>query len=353
MAKQATRTSILTDQKYLGKEPEFGSEELSMPELIRAYNWYNYFLVSDDSKKYIADFCAAKGVKINISKHNVNTYGWLARIVSRGAKVDSNTTQKFEQYIEGLRAKKNDKIEVKEESVIETKSTNRMELWAPDFEEALDNFKSPFSAYNYLTSRNVPQIYAKQLAEYYEAIRNEVQSAYNKEDEDLVFAYKVHTRTELKSLLTFLNNLVSDCEKYLGNVKKERKPRKVKVKSAESLLKHMKYQKSDATLKIVSEDPTKIIGASSLYVINTKYKILTVFHAKDENGLGVNRTAITNYDETKSMSKRIGRKVNDVIEAINKGTKRSRVKIMSDIKTDAIKLSERINENTIIMKVEK
>lgn len=353
MAKQATRTSILTDMKYLGKEPEFSEIDLTMSDIIRSYNWYNYFKEFDDSKKYIADYCAAKGMKISISRHNVSSYGWLARMITRGARVDDSSKKKLEDYINGLKSQKTDTVQDTQPVEVEVKNTNRLELWMPDFEEALDNFKSPFNAYNYLTARNVPQMYAKQLMEHYTEVRNEVHAAYNKEDEDLVFAYKIHTRAELKAMLTFLNNLVSDCEKYLGNVKKDRKPRKKKTKSVDSLLKYVKYQKTDDDLKIASEDPSKIIGASTLYVINTRYKTLTMFVAKDDNGLTMNRTAVANYDETKSVTKRIGRKISAVIDSINNGTKRSRAKILTDIKSDPIKLAERINENCILMKTEK
>lgn len=352
MAK-ATRSSILTDQKYLGNEPVFDDNQLSTVGLIKTYNWYNYFKATEDAKKYLTDYCTSKKIKINISKHTDNTYGWLARMVSRGAILDELTSTKLDNYIQNIKRVKGDASSIQVEDRRVERVVNRLDEWIPDFEDAIDNFKSPFSAYNYLTTRNVPQVYAKQIQEKYIPVRDEVKSAYDKTDSDLIEAYKIHSRPELKAMLTLLNNIVSDCDIYLNNVKKERRPRKPRVKSVETILKHFKYQKTDDMLKISSEDPAKIIGASSLYVINTKYKTLTAFHAKESEGLTVNRTAIANYDETKSSTKRVGRRFDDVINAINTGTKRSRVKIMDSIKTDAIKLAERLNENCIIMRVDK
>lgn len=350
MAK-ATKTSILTDQKYLGKEPEFDENELSKVQLINTYNWYNYFKDTDAAKSYITDWCNSKKIKINISMHNNNTFGWLARMLARGAVVDEATKIRFDEYIETLR--KPAKVISITEPEVEVRQVNRMDAWMPDFEEAVDNFKSPFSCYNYLVSRNVPQVYVKQIAEYYEAIYDEVYAAYNKKDKELADAYKHHSRTDLKALMMMLKKIVDDCGSLLDNVKKERKPRKKREKSADALLKYFKYCKHDSALKISSEAPEKIIGASSIYVFNVKYKTLAVIHAADEKGLTINRTAIDNFDEKTSMIKRVGRKVDEVITAVNTGTKRSRLRIMDSIKTDPINFTNRLNENSLILKVDK
>src|SRR5690606_30992533 len=150
-----------------------------------------------------------------------------------------------------------------------------------------------------------------------------------------------------------VKGIVDDCDKFLSNVKKERKPRKKREKSVDSLLKHFKYQQNDTALKLTSEDPAKIIGSTSIYVLNTKYKTLTVFHAKNGETLSINRTAIANYDEKTSRTKRAGRALNKVIDAINNGTKKSRIKVIDTIKTDDAKFTDRLNDSCIILKVDK
>lgn len=353
MAK-VTRSSILTDMKHLGKEPEFDSKELSMVELIRVYNWYNYFKVADDSKRYLEEYCKPKKIKLDWAKHDSPTYGWLARIIDRGAVLDSGTLDKFNRYISKISTdkvlKELIKVESKPPQVVSIHS--RLDNWVPEIEEAIDNFTKPFNAYQFIVNANIPQMYVKMIQDRYQLELDEIKAAYGKKDPELNESYRIYNRTELKALMNRLNSIVEDCDKFLNNAKKERRPRKARTRSVESILKHFKYQTTDDELKISSDDPSKIIGAASLYVINTKNKLLTVFHAK-EGGLNINRTAITNYDEKTSVTKRVGRNINKIIDSINNGTKRSRVKIIDQIKTNPMKLAERLNENSIIMKVEK
>jgi len=340
--------------KYLGREPEFSSDTvLGWTDLARNYNWYNHFKNTDDAKQYLNEFCKANKIKINISNHNTNTFGWVARMIPRGAKLDESTLTKFKDYLSTLKKPSKNEVVIEKKEETPQRQVNRLDQWLPDFEEAIDNFKGPFSAYNYLTSNNVPQMYAKMIQEHYEPLYNEIKSAYNKEDDQLVEAYKVHRRTELKALMLFVKGIVDDCDKFLSNVKKERKPRKKREKSVDSLLKHFKYQQNDTALKLTSEDPAKIIGSTSIYVLNTKYKTLTVFHAKNGETLSINRTAIANYDEKTSRTKRAGRALNKVIDAINNGTKKSRIKVIDTIKTDDAKFTDRLNDSCIILKVDK
>lgn len=354
MAKKVTRTAISFDQKYLGREPVYDGEVLTQIKLIRALNWYNHFKQLDDSKEYIVEYCKLNKIKINVSTHKSTTHGWLARILTQGGKLPESTQVKFNDYITKLKSMKAAAVEAKAaEPVTEEKEVNRLGIWMPDFEEAIDKYKESFDTYSYIRSHNIPQIYVKQIAERYQGLLEELEIAYAKTNDQVNEAYRGYTRTDLKALRTRVQSIIEDANRYVGNVKKERKPRKKKVKSTEAILKHFKCQQRDDKLKLVSEDPSKIIGATALYALNTKYNTLTVFVAKDATGLSVNRTAITNFDEKQSQTKRVGRKLTEVINAINNGTKRTRPKVLELVKSDAIRFTDRINENTLILKVDK
>ena len=349
-----SRSSISADYKYLGKEPEFDGSVLTEMQLIRTYSWYNYFAAGpnkDASKDYIAEYAKNNRIKIYISNHDKPTFGWIARILTRGGKVSDDVLTRFNAYIQGLRkpVASNDDTPAPVESV----KTNPLDKWIPDFEDAVDSQASSFSAYKYLVSNSVPQVYVKQIAEYYQPILDEAQGALNKVDKALTECYNNYSRVELKKYIAYLQFIIDDCARYLGNVKKERKPRKKKAKSTESLLKYFKYQQSHAPLKLTSENAEKIIGASALYALNTKYNTLTMYVAKDATGLTVNRTSIANIDEKQSMTKRVGRSVEKIVNDILNGTKRSRLLVLKNVKTDAIKLADRINENVILLKVDK
>lgn len=354
MAK-VTRSSISADYKYLGKEPEFDGSELTEMQLIRTYSWYNYFAVGankDASKDYIVEYAKANKMKIYISNHEKPTFGWIARILTRGGKVSDVVMTRFNEYMHSLRkpvASNDDNAP----ATVEVVKTNPLDKWIPDFEDAVDSQASSFSAYKYLVSNSVPQVYVKQIAEYYQPILEEAQGAYNKVDKVLTECYNNYSRADLKKYVAYLQLIIDDCARYLGNVKKERKPRAKKAKPVATLLKHFKYQQSHAPLKLTSENAEKIIGASALYALNTKYNTLTMYVAKDATGLTVNRTSIANIDEKQSMTKRVGRSVEKIVNDILNGTKRSRLLVLKNVKTDAIKLADRINENVILLKVDK
>lgn len=350
MAK-ASRSSILADYKYLGKEPEFkDSHVLSEVELIRIYTWYNSLRDNDDAKTYLAEFCKQNNIKISISKHTTNTYAWLARIVSRGAKVTENHKNRLIKYLQGLRP---DKVEKTKDEPQVVRSINKLDLWMPQLEEAIDNYNQPFDPYQFFVSNSIPQSYVKQIVEIYRPQLMEVHEAYQKSSDDLVQAYKNFSRAELKKFGLLLKAIVDDGERYVGNVKKERRPRKKKAKSTESILKFFKCQQNSVELKVSSEDPAKIIGANAVYVLNTKNNILTMFIAANDKGLTVSRTSIANYDEKQTTAKRVGRKVETVIKSILEGTKKSRTKVLEKLSTDPTKVVDRVNENCIILKVDK
>lgn len=355
MAKQATRATILGDYKHMGKEPAFtGDEVLTETQLIRNYSWYSHFCGMEESKQYLKEFCAANKLAVNTNVHDNMTYGWVARMLTRGAKLPDNVLVKFKDYLKKIAKKKDIVKEVTNDNVEQvSKPTDRSGQFIADIEEAIDNFPSEFSTYKYLTSNTVPQIYAKKIIERYIPLKEELDDAYAKKDKDLVEGYAHMKRTELKSLVAFVTQIISDCEQYLGNTKKQRKPRKKKVKTAETYLKNFRYLKEDVNLKIASDDPAKIIGASSVITFNTKNNVLTLFVASTEAGLSINRTAIAGYDEAKSKSKKIGRKTAEIIKMVTDGTKRSRLKIMDSIRTDYCKFTDRLNETTIILKADK
>lgn len=350
MAKSATvRVSITADQKHLGKEPEFSNDKVvSNVELVRCYNWYNYFKDRDDSKKYIQDFCEANNIPYDLSFHTNMTMGWLARMVSRGAVLDFNVWNKLNSYVFSLnqsREQANDNVS--------RSTTNKLELWLPDIEKAVDNFNQPFDCYQFIVANNIPQLYVKQIADYYRPIAAEIELVKTKKDPQLNEGYKIFSRADIIAYQKMIQTIIDDCERYLGNVKKERKPKKKRTKSIDTVLKYFKYLKHDDQLKLSSEDPSKIIGSSTLYVLNRKNNVLTMFVAKDGETLAINRMSIINYDETKTISKRVGRKVEAVINSIVTANKKARMKILDTVKSEPTKTTDRINESCLLIRIDK
>jgi hypothetical protein len=76
-----------------------------------------------------------------------------------------------------------------------------------------------------------------------------------------------------------------------------------------------------------------------------------VFRAESHGGaLDVARCKITGFDKNISISKRTGRKTAEVVDKLMKATKSQLRKFMDDLKGDGLKLPERINENTVLLR---
>jgi hypothetical protein len=152
------------------------------------------------------------------------------------------------------------------------------------------------------------------------------------------------------------NHIVAVVEKILSNVRAEnklnkmRKPRKRKIKPAQMHVKNLKFKENDASLKLVSIPPVTVISAPTLITFNTKTRKVSIFYAKNTDGLSIKGTTILNYDTDKSKSKTL-RKPEEMIEHLT-GTSLHRFeKVFEGIKAKQSVPTGRINEDTLLLKV--
>lgn len=162
-----------------------------------------------------------------------------------------------------------------------------------------------------------------------------------------------------KNILKFYTEVVSACEMLQQEAKVTRKPRAKKTVSSDKLVAKLKYLKIDEKNKLVSIDPTKIIGASELWVYNIKTRKLGKYVAadidptgqgRDGSGLSVKGTTIVGFNETESIQKTL-RKPEEQLKEFQDAGKVKLRKLLDDIKAVDIKLNGRINDTTILLKV--
>ena len=133
--------------------------------------------------------------------------------------------------------------------------------------------------------------------------------------------------------------------------KVNRKPRAKKAQPKEKIVAKLKYAKSNEQLKLVSINPTDIIGAKELWVYNTKSRKLGKYVAADFQELGVKGTSITGYNENNSVQKTL-RKPEEQLKEFKAAGKVQLRKFLDEIKAVDIKLNGRINEEIILLKVQ-
>jgi hypothetical protein len=164
-------------------------------------------------------------------------------------------------------------------------------------------------------------------------------------------AYSHRSRKQIKNLIAFYQEVMAACSMLAQEAKVNRAPRAKKSVPAEKIVAKLKYLKTNEPLKLVSINPTDIIGSKELWVFNTKTRKLGKYMAKEYSELSVKGTSIINFDEATSIQKTI-RKPEEKLKEFKAAGKVQLRKFLEDINATDTKMNGRINEETILLKVQ-
>jgi len=355
MSKAIDIKAILSNNK----EPKF-SGELSQSQLTQALNWYAQNRDNKDATKYASDFLKKKH-KITVSdglKSVPSTFGFLCRIVSTGGVLEGSNAKFFDETISKLKqstpvVKSTTTNVLSIQDHIKRKASDCIaELEGNIDELIISEFKSNVSPYATMTGMDIKNAHTKFVIEHFKTRRSEYDDVLTTKDADVKEAYSNFSKPQLKKLVAYCDQVIADSMKLAGEAVKSRKPRKRKAKSAEQVVSKLNYAKDFAELKLVSIDPKTIIGASSLWVYNTKTRKLGVYHAIDVVGLSIKGSTIQNFAESKSISKTL-RKPAVTLPEVLKGGKVALRNILTDIRAAEKVLTGRINTDTILLRTVK
>lgn len=230
--------------------------------------------------------------------------------------------------------------------------TEEIEDAIEGFQTDPDNFDpKAFKMLNLLKGKEVKAAHARLIKGFYSRDLAELEElASGKADEQLKEGYSHRSKKQIKSLIAFYQEIMSACDMLAQEAKVNRAPRKTKAVSKDKLIAKLKYMKSNEPLKLVSINPVDIIGASELWIFNTKTRKLGKYVAAEFNTLNVKGTTITNFDEFKSVQKTI-RKPEEKLKEFKAAGKIALRKFLEDINATDTKMNGRINEETILLKV--
>jgi hypothetical protein len=353
--KRSTKSeTYLVNWKYLGDEPKNIQSKIDM---IKAFTWYNTMCENEEARTYLKDYFTGDKQLIKMIDHIPEkfiplTSAWLCRIATNNKQqLDSKDLQRVVDTIKNAtnhveQEKKPE--EPKNKPSIQERVRERVSDIIGDVEAILDSGEI-VNIYEWLQKNQIPAMHAGKIAEFYKPLRDEYVYALTEDNE----GYQHYTKNELKQKLGYVLKLIEDCERFAGNVKKARAPRKKKAPTTEKLLKHFQYQKESNEYKLQSCDPATVIGAQELWTFNTKSKTLSVFRARGHSGLSVHRSSIDGYDSDTSLTKRIGRKPEQYVKTVLSGGKIVLRKLMDEIKSEPAAFSDRINPNIILLRVVK
>lgn len=343
--------------------------ESSVKELKpKVINWMS---ANGYTKSQIAEFKKTKDNRCGM------TVGSIAACLLKGmpaVRADFNdgrsTAEWLTKEIAKIVAEGKDDIDDSIEAKVEVKSTvyvpsiqervhDASMLMTEEIETAIESFQvdpeafdpKAFKILNLLKAKQAKAAHARIIREFYTRNLEELQEAAGTKDEQLKEAYSHLSKAQLKKITAFYQEIVSACEMLAQEAKVNRKPKAKKAVPAEKIVAKLKYKKADEPLKLVSINPTDILGAKELWTYNTKSRKLGKYVAKEFADLGVKGTTIINFDESKSVQKTL-RKPLDQLKEFKAAGKVALRKFLEDINAVDTKMNGRINDEIMLLKVQ-
>ena len=242
-----------------------------------------------------------------------------------------------------------------QERVKETamKMTEEIEDAIEGFQNDPENFDpKAFKMLNLLKGKEVKAAHARVIKGFYSRDLAELEElASGNADEQLKEGYSHRSKKQIRNLIAFYQEIMSACDMLAQEAKVNRKPRKTKVVPKDKLVAKLKYMKSNEPLKLVSINPADIIGTKELWIFNTKTRKLGKYVASEFQDLGVKGTTITGFDEFKSVQKTV-RKPEEKLKEFKAAGKVQLRKFLDDINATDTRMNGRINEDTVLLKVQ-
>jgi len=343
-------------------EPKF-SGEITKTDILSALSWYSQNKENKDSQKYALEFLKKKhklDAKPVIRKKS-STFGFVCRIVANGATLPIENQTWLENEVELIRkelsSKKFEETEESKENVVNIQDRIRErasecigELEGQIDELILSNFKANTSPYGLFHTMNVKQAHTRHIVDWSRKRRQQFDEALTSTDKDVKEAWSNFTKPNIKKLVSFCDQVILDCQKLSGEAAKTRKPRKRKNKSPDQLVAKVKICEEFKELNLKSIDVKTILGAMQLWVYNTKTRKVGCYHANDAGGFSIKGTTIQNFNETKSVQKKLRKPEVSVPEVLNGGKVMLR-NYMDGIRAVESVMNGRLNTDTILLKV--
>jgi hypothetical protein len=232
-------------------------------------------------------------------------------------------------------------------------------IMVEEIDQAVDSFvddpesfdHKAFKILNLLKGKQAKAAHARIIKDFYSPCHIEITEALQGKCEQLKEAYSHFNKKQMKKLQDFYAEIITACDMLMQEQKINRKPRAKKSVSKDKLISKLKFAKTHEPLKLVSINPSDIIGSKELWVFNYKTRKLGKYVADEFTELSIKGTSIIGFNETNSIQKTL-RKPEEQLKEFKSAGKVALRKFLEDIKSVDIKLNGRINEDTLLLKVQ-
>ena len=369
------------DVQHYGPEPLFviqPDEDLRRIALIRSFTWYNRFYGKKDAKELLSQYLdlnnrtnEAKIMRKVDEKECLLTLCWLARMKMRGLELTEHEELTLENEVQRL-LKSVNKPEVRESqtSVADTEAPTRPNIQeilkekareaGGELEGLFDEFitsgagsKHSLKPMDEVAKKNVMPQHISLLTEVWKKKLNEFDEVLKGTDVQLVQGYQHLTKTQIKNIVKFIEQVLNDLNSYISVKKAAKAPRQRKAVPVEKIVAKLKYLRTfkdtAAKLDLVSISPVKLHGASEAWVYDTAKRKLHHYIADDySKAFTVKGNTLLGFDTAQSEVKTLRKPAEQIKEVM--GSKPAARKYFKDIKAVATTPNGRFNEGMIILK---
>lgn len=257
----------------------------------------------------------------------------LKSILERSAKVDTEVLP-----------------EVPRRTIQDFKRDKRSELLG-DL-QGLEDEMTDVSILQFLKERAIAKEHLYRIEEIFAPRLAELKEVLSTKDVQLKEAYSAYRKPEIMKMIEWYERLLHDVAAY-RNVKVSRRTLRVsKPKPPAKVVAKLKYMVASDEFNINSTSPTKLVGAASAWLYNTKTRKLIVYYASDyEKQLTVKGTYIVGWDPITSMSKTLRQPKDQLAEFMKTIGKVAQRNFIKDLKGKQATLKGRVNSDMLILKV--
>lgn len=371
----------VTDMKYMGDEPTWAGQELwdiseRKVRIMSALTWYNYSCDKKQAREFFDTWLknqeggkekSAKFKKLPDSAFYL-TVGWVCRMALVGLNLHKEELDPVEAQIERLTQRADAMVETEEseeevtvkKETIQDRLEEKLSGIIGEIEGAVDDYiihKKDFNAYGFLEGAGLAANFAPRVAEVFQARIKELEEFLEGRDAQLLEGYGHLGKRGAKDMIKFYQSIVDSAFAYKSAKMATRAKPKRKPVPPEKIVRKLKYLEKFEELKLESIDPRDILGASELWIYNTKTRKLGRFLAVTHGDmvihpLGVKNSNITGFDEQRSVAKTLRKPAEKLAEFRTQGKPGLR-KFMDTIKSVETRLRPRISPETILLRAVK
>ena len=358
------------ETKHVGVEPswevDFETDGERRLAVIDALNWYNYNHDAKESRQCLIEWLEensrkqdARAIRNLTNDNFILATGWLARMSTRGFELNSHEIEAIESVVTAAKAEKEKKTEVEDEKKKPNIQDRLKEIALEaggDIEGMFDQMiangvrmDKTHKPIDVLQSHNVVPQQMSLILDHWQEVLSELQTVQSGNDEELAEGYSNYGKIDIRNMIKFAEQVISDCNSYVQLKKSTRTPRKKKPVSPEKRVAKFKYLKEFSELNVKSVAPTKLVDATEAWLYDTKKrKIIHVVPDPMMKTFTVKGSSIVGFDPKASCQKTLRKPKEQLAEFKKCSVPKSRM-WFKNIKATEIKFNGRGNENLVLL----